>query len=145
MSDIGAAIDDFVGWAHPSPLLDRLGELWQHRSEAGRFGFVVDDPKLNSRGLLHAGAISTIADVCLGHTLSAAAEPGLRFVTANLNLTFVGAGRPGRWIDVVAQPQRVGRRMATGSITFTDGDRLVAHATGLFIPSEPPRGDAAVA
>lgn len=124
----------YIAWPHPSPLLDGLGELWQHASTTGRFGFPVDEPKLNARELLHAGAISTIADVCLGHTMAAATDPPTPLVTANLNVTFVGAGHRDRWIDVFAQAHRVGRRLATGEVTFLDEDRIVAHATAVFIP-----------
>src|SRR5690606_28593421 len=97
-------------------------------------GFTVDRPKLNARGLLHAGAIATIADVCLGHTMAASTDPPTPLVTANLNVTFVGPGHRDRWIDVFAQAHRVGRRLATGEITFIDEDRIVAQATAVFIP-----------
>ncbi len=79
---------DFIPWDRPSPLLDRLGDFRRHRTERGTFGFLVDEPKLKARGLLHAGAISTIADVCIGHTLARETDPPT--LTVNLNTNFIG-------------------------------------------------------
>lgn len=126
---------DFAPWEHASPVVDRLGDLRRHVTDAGRFGFVVDEPKLNGRGFLHGGAIATIADICIGHGLAATTDPATRMVTIELNVTMVGIGEAGAWIDVVVEPERVGRRLASGTARFRSGDRTVAHATALFLPA----------
>ena len=70
--------DGFLPFGHPSPMLDHLGDLRRHADDGARFGFVVDEPKLNGRRLLHAGAMSTIADVVIGHSLGASTSPPAR-------------------------------------------------------------------
>ncbi|MDY7104882.1 MAG: PaaI family thioesterase [Actinomycetota bacterium] len=127
---------DHLPWAHPSPFIDRLGDLRRHAGDPHRFGFVVDEPKLNGRGFLHGGAVATIADVCIGHALSAAAtEPATRFVTVDLKVTLVGTGEAGAWVDVVVEPERIGRRLASGTARFRAGDRTIAHASAVFLPA----------
>lgn len=115
--------------------MDRLGDLRSRADDPTRYGFHVDEPKLNGRGLLHAGALSTIADVVIGHTLGRVSTDGARYVTTGLEMHFLGAGRPGDWIDVEVTPIRMGRRLAVGTATFSSGDRAVAHATGTFMPA----------
>jgi uncharacterized protein (TIGR00369 family) len=114
-------------------MLDHLGDLRSRADDATRYGFAVDEPKLNGRRLLHAGAVSTIADVVIGHTLGALATDGARYVTIGLELHFLGAGRPGEWIDVVVEPVKIGRRLAVGNATFRCDGAPIAHATGTFM------------
>lgn len=131
---MSVAPESYGAWDHGSPVLDRLGDLRRSAAQPGCFGFIVDTPKLNHRGFLHAGAISTLADVCIGHTL-AAAPPPAPLVTVELNVTLVGVGVAGRWIDVVVEPHHVGRRFAAGAATFRDADRTIALATAAFMPA----------
>ena len=130
---------DFVTWDRPSPLLDRLGDFRRHRLQPGTFGFLVDEPKLNARGLVHAGAISTIADVCIGHTLADATDPPAALVTINLNTNFIGAASVDDWVDVTVRIHRVGGRVATGSVEFRRGERVIAQASAIFIPAARDR------
>ncbi len=104
-------------------MVDRLGDLQCHRTDPARFGFVVDEPKLNGRGFLHAGALSTIADVVIGHSLASTAIGDVRFVTTALEIHFLGAGRRGEWIEVSVTPVRIGGRQAVGTAMFTNAGR----------------------
>jgi acyl-coenzyme A thioesterase 13 len=131
MSEDGAAT--YVPWAHPSPLLDALGSLLQHPEDPLRIGFTVGDPKANSRGLLHAAALVAIADVAIGHALAAMTDPPTPLVTVNLSCDFLGVARLGEWVDGQITVNKMGRRLASGTATFTT-DQVIAHATGLFLP-----------
>lgn len=124
----------FVPFGHASPMLDHLGDLRRHATDDDRFGFLVDEPKLNGRRLLHAGALSTIADVVIGHALAAASDPPARYVTTSLEVHFVGTGREGDWIDVAVTPVRIGRRLAVGTATFAITGRTIGFATATFMP-----------
>ena len=116
-------------------MLDRLGDLQRHVTDAAHFGFAVDEPKLNGRRLLHAGAVSTIADVVIGHTLAASTTPPTRLVTTALEVHFVGVGREDDWVEVDVTPVRVGGRLAVGTATFTVADRPIGFATATFMPA----------
>ncbi|MBO0729808.1 MAG: PaaI family thioesterase, partial [Acidimicrobiaceae bacterium] len=130
------APDEFIPWDRPSPLLDRIGDLRRHYQHGRTFGFVVDEPKLNARGIMHAGAIATIADVCIGHSLAAETDPPTSLVTINLNTNFVGTASTDDWVDVSVQVHRVGGRIASGSAEFRSGYRVIAHASGIFLRAD---------
>lgn len=125
--------ETFVRWPWPSPMLDRLGDLRCHVDDPARFGFVVDEPKLNGRGLLHAGAMSTIADVAIGHALVRLAPSGYRAVTTSLQVHFLGPAVEGDWVDVTVTPLRIGARLAAGTARFTAGDKELGFATASFM------------
>lgn len=122
-------------WQWPSPMIDHLGDLQCHATDHARFGFVVDEPKLNGRGLLHAGALSTIADVVIGHSVAALTGGEARFVTTAIEIHFLGAGRPGDWIDIAVTPVRIGKRLAVGTALFTNDGRPISFATATFMPA----------
>lgn len=132
---------DFIPWDRPSPLLDALGDFRKHSVDGCVYGFAVDEAKLNARGMLHAGAISTLADVCIGHTLARQSDPPGPLVTVNLNTSFVAAASLGEWVDVVVRVQHVGRRVATGSAEFRSGERLLAHASAVFVRAGSPEAE----
>jgi acyl-coenzyme A thioesterase 13 len=130
-----AGPEHYLPWAYPSPMLAAIGGFRQHPDDPLRMGFLVEGAKLNARGILHAGVIATIADVAIGHALGSTTTPPTRAVTVNLSCQLLGVARHGDWVDVTVDPTRLGRRLGAGSATFTTGDRLVATATALFIPS----------
>ncbi len=94
----------------------------------------MDVPKRNGRGFLHGGAVSTIADVCIGHALAGSTDPPTRLVTSNLNVTYLGIGNADDWVDVTVTLHRLGRSIASGAAEMRVADRIVATATATFVP-----------
>lgn len=131
-------MDTYVEWPHPSPLLTAIGGFLQHPDDPCRVGFVVDELKVNARGLLHAGAIAAIADAAIGHALAGSTDPPTRLVTVNLSCDLVGSAALGAWVDATVTPVRLGRRLAAGSAILST-DRTIASVTALFVPV--PAGD----
>ena len=128
------ADDRFVPWDRPSPFLDAIGGFSRHRDDPRRMGFLVDEPKVNGRGFLHAGTIAGVADVVIGHTLATTSDPPTQLVTVNLSCDLLGTAHLGDWVDIEVVPTRVGRRLAAGRATFRAGDRAIATASALFVP-----------
>jgi acyl-coenzyme A thioesterase PaaI-like protein len=126
----------FVPWAHSSPLLDAIGGFRYDPDRPLHLGFTVEGAKLNARGFLHAGVISTIGDIALGHSLARQLDPPLSMVTINLSCDFVGSAYERDWVDIAVTPTRVGRRLAAGIATFST-HRPIATVTGLFMPVLP--------
>lgn len=126
---------NYMAWDRPSPMLDRLGDLRRHPTKPSTFGFTVDEPKLNGRGVLHAGALSTVADVLIGHTLSSLSQPQVRYVTTGLQMQFLGIGNAGDWVDVEVSMIHRGQRLAVGRADFLVASRVIAFAVGIFMPS----------
>ncbi len=128
--------NSFRPWPWPSPMLDHLGDLRCHDSDPVRYGFLVDEPKLNGRGLLHAGAVSTIADVVIGHALAVLAQEGYRAVTTTLQVHFLGPARHGDWVEVTVTPLRIGSRTAVGTARFTHDGNDIGFATATFLRAD---------
>lgn len=127
--------DGFERWDHPSPALEALGSLWSHRSDVYRSGFRVTPTKLNGRGFLHGGVIAVLADVCIGHTLGRIAESGQRYLTVNLTCDLLGTAHLDDWIEVTVEPSKVGRRLGAGRAVLDNGDRTIATAHAMFVPT----------
>lgn len=125
--------EGFVPWHRPSPLITAIGGFSRHPDDPLRAGFTVEGPKMNARGLLHGGVIATIGDVVIGHALAVQTDPPARLVTINLSCDLLGTAREGEWVDITVTPTRVGRKLASGTATFTTG-RVIANVTGLFMP-----------
>lgn len=124
----------FVPWDRPSPLLSAIGGFARHSDDPLRAGFTVDGPKMNARGFLHGGVIATIGDVVIGHALAVQTDPPTPLVTINLSCDLLGMAREGEWVEIAVTPTRVGRKLASGTATFTT-TRVIAKVTALFIPA----------
>ena len=125
----------FEPWRHPSPLVDAIESLRGHRDDPLRSRFEVTGAKLNGRGLLHAGAITTIADITIGHGIAAVADEGHRYVTVQLSCEFLGTASLGDVVDVTVTPVKVRGRLAAGTATFDRDGRTIATASALFLPA----------
>lgn len=126
---------DYEPWRHPSPLVDAIESLLSHRHDPLRSRFEVTPAKLNGRARLHAGAITTIADITIGHGISAVAGGGQRYVTVQLSCEFLGSAELGDTIDVTVTPSKAQGRLAAGSATFERDGRIIATAHALFVPA----------
>lgn len=124
----------YGAWQYPSPVLDAVGPLLGHLTDPLQARFVVTPNKVNGRGFLHAGVITTVADVVIGHGLSALAGPDQKYVTVNLSCDFLGIAALDDVVDVVVVPSKVGGRIASGAATFSCRGRIIASAHALFVP-----------
>jgi acyl-coenzyme A thioesterase PaaI-like protein len=128
---------EFVPWEHPSPFLDAFGGFEQSLDNPAQIAFDVSETKVNARGFLHAGVITAIADVAIGHLLAGASSPPTALVTVNLSCDLLGTARLGDRVHGVVEATRIGRRLAAGSAVFST-DRIVARVSGLFMPAVGP-------
>lgn len=124
---------DFEAWPFSSPVLDRLGPFYRHRTDHLRVGFRVVDHQLNARGFLHAGVLATFADVAIGHGLGTLSQPPRRAVTVNLTCDYHGSATTGAWVDGTVTPAHIGRRLSSGRIEFTVEGRAIAAARGMYM------------
>ncbi|EDX08962.1 acyl-coenzyme A thioesterase 13 [Drosophila simulans] len=72
--------------------------------------FTVANEHLNRQGTLHGGLTATIVDNCTTYALmSKGSHPG---VTANLNVSYIAAAKPGEIIEIDCNTVRAGKKMA---------------------------------
>lgn len=116
-----------------SPLTAPWEPLFSRQSEdTFSLGFDAAENHCNSRGFVHGGLLSSLADNAMG--LSCVLQHGgpKGLVTLNLNVDFLGVVSTGQWVEVRARPTKIGRTVDfTECRIFADG-RIAARASATF-------------
>jgi uncharacterized protein (TIGR00369 family) len=81
--------------------------------------------------MLHGGVISALADNALGISCVLQAE-NMSALTINLSTDFLSTGIQGEWLEVRAEPSKVGRTIAFAGAEILSNDTLIARASGIF-------------
>lgn len=127
---------------HPVPrrsgFLDLIGPLYVDDTDprAPVYGLRVGEQHANSRGGVHGGVLTTLADVALGYGTLAAHGQSLALVTASLTVDYTGSAKVGDWLEARTSLKRMGSRLAFASCEISSNDRPVASCSGVF--SVPP-------
>jgi uncharacterized protein (TIGR00369 family) len=128
-----AAPAGFARHFRQSPVTDPWEPLWSKR-DGSRFvlGLKVGPQHCNSRGLLHGGVISTLADNAMGLACVLQAEEPIPLVTISMSIDFLSIAKTGSWIEFVATPTKIGKTTCFASLEASSAGKLVARATGVF-------------
>ena len=103
-----------------SGLTDPWQPLYSRRTEdAVYIGLRAGPAHSNSRGFVHGGLISALADNAMGLSCDLALGH-VRLVTVNLTLDFIAAAKQGEWLEV--RPESRAHRL----------DALLCHGGNLF-------------
>jgi uncharacterized protein (TIGR00369 family) len=90
----------------------------------------------NSRGFVHGGLISALADNAMGlscgEMLRAQGAPATSLVTISLSLDFIGTARIGHWLEIRPHVLRVGGRVCFCEALVMADDSLCARASATF-------------
>lgn len=120
-----------------SPFTDPWEPLYS-RADADqiRIGTWIRDVHCNSRGLVHGGFISSLADNSMGLTCGVCLQNESRefgsLVTVSLNLDFTGLAKVGQWIETDCNVVKLTRSLGfIGCLVSADGS-VVARATANF-------------
>ena len=83
-----------------SPLTDPWEPLYRRISgDAMILGLRAGPAHTNSRGFVHGGLISALADNAMGLSCSRVLGGDTRLVTANLTVDFLGPAQIGQWLE----------------------------------------------
>ncbi len=83
-----------------SPLTDPWEPLYSRKTEgAVVLGLEVTKAHTNSRGFVHGGLISALADNAMGLSCGHRLGDGARLVTVNLTLDFLASAQIGQWLE----------------------------------------------
>jgi uncharacterized protein (TIGR00369 family) len=128
--------DGFERHFRQSPLTDPWEPLYSKRDgERFLLGVRVDGPHCNARGLAHGGLISALADNAMGLAcVLTSGNPGA--VTVSLSVDFVGSAMVGHWLEVAAEPVKLGRTLAFATASVTADGEVVARASAVFRMAE---------
>jgi uncharacterized protein (TIGR00369 family) len=133
MPDAGGEVPDgFKRHFRRSPLTDPWEPLYSRRDgERLLLAVRVDVPHTNARGLAHGGLISALSDNAMG-LVCALAVGNRGAVTVSLSLDFVGAVHAGQWLEVAADPIKLGCTLAFAQAVVTADGEPVARASAVF-------------
>jgi uncharacterized protein (TIGR00369 family) len=120
-----------------SPVTNPWEPLYS-RKAAGvvSIGFHAAEAHANSRGFVHGGLISALADNAMGlscvETLSNATGGDVAgLVTVSLAVDFLGSASLGQWVEITPKVNRAGSRLcfAEAAVTADGAPCAKAHAT----------------
>jgi uncharacterized protein (TIGR00369 family) len=115
------------------PYMASLGSLYLRR-EGGKITIAMrmSDRHTNMRGIVHGGMLASLADSSLGLGLALSCENRHSFVTVNLSTDFIGAARPGDWVEAHVNIARIGSRVAFADCELMVDNKRILRASGVF-------------
>lgn len=91
-----------------------------------------DSAHVNSRGFVHGGLLSALADNAMGLSCAKQIDNVVGLVTVSLNTDFLGTAKIGQWIEVRATPTRIGNSVCFAEAKIYADEHLCATAKGVF-------------
>lgn len=86
----------------------------------------------NSRGFVHGGLITALADNAMGLSCGQEVDNTSRLVTVSLSVDFVGAATVGEWIEIRPEVIKTGKSLCFAAALVLADDRVCARASGVF-------------
>ncbi|MEI2736865.1 MAG: PaaI family thioesterase [Rhodoblastus sp.] len=116
-----------------SPLTEPWEPIYSRRTDrAVIIGLRAAEPHLNSRGLVHGGLLTTLADNAMGLSCALHIEGRPRLLTANLTVDFLSVAEKGQWIEVETTFVKPGRIMCFAQAFITADGTVCARANAVF-------------
>ncbi len=96
-----------------SPLTDPWEPLYSKRvDKAVILALRADTQHTNSRGFVHGGLLTALADNAMGLSCALQYEKPPGLVTVNLSIDFLGVARTGQWVEIETTFTKTGKRLA---------------------------------
>ena len=130
-----AVPDGFEPHFKKSPVTDPWEPLYAKRTDAAIFmGLRLAKPHTNSRGLIHGGLISALADNAMGYSCALVMgwDTSKSLVTINLAVDFIGSAKIGQWLAIEPEVIRNGSTICFAQSLIKADDVVIARANGTF-------------
>ncbi len=101
-------------------------------AEAVQLGLRAGEAHANSRGLVHGGLITALADNAMGLSCGEQLAGETNLVTISLTVDFIGTARLGQWLEIRPEVLRAGLGHAFCVATVHADDTLCARASAVF-------------
>ena len=126
--------DGFERHCPQSPLTAPWEPIYSKRTEdAVIIGLRLAEPHTNSRGLVHGGLITSLADNAMGLSCGAGLEGGgSRLLTVSLSIDFIGSAKVGQWLAVETDVIKLGSNLCFAQCFVTADGARIARANGTF-------------
>tara|TARA_Y100000780_G_scaffold109527_1_gene98947 strand:- start:63 stop:482 length:420 start_codon:yes stop_codon:yes gene_type:complete len=102
------------------------------RADGLSLGLRAAQAHANSRGFVHGGLMSALADNAMGLSCARQLTDISGLVTVSLSVDFLGTARCGQWLEVRATARKTGRNLCFAeALVLADGE-VCARASGVF-------------
>lgn len=116
-----------------SPVTDPWEPLYSRKTEdAVILGLRAQAAHTNSRGFVHGGLISALADNAMGLSCSHRLGGESSLVTVNLTLDFLGSAQIGQWLEFTTAFVKNGGSLSFAQAFVTADGQPCARANGVF-------------
>ena len=116
-----------------SPVTDPWEPIYSRKTdEAVILGLVAEAVHTNSRGFVHGGLISALADNAMGLSCSHRLGGEASLVTVNLTLDFLGSAQIGQWLEFTSAFVKNGGTLSFAQAFVTADGQPCARANGVF-------------
>ncbi len=121
-----------------SPVTDPWEPIYARVTEIDvQLGLYVDRAHTNSRGLLHGGLISALADNAMGLSCARRMPCGTHLLTASLAVDFLGRAAIGQWLTVETEFVKPGRTLSFAQCFVKADGKPIARANASFAVVSP--------
>jgi len=116
-----------------SPLTDPWEPLWRRLSgDTVVLGLRAGPAHTNSRGFVHGGLISALADNAMGLSCARRLGGAASLVTVNLSVDFLGAALTGQWLEFDTVFVKPGSTLSFAQAFVTADGQPCARANAVF-------------
>lgn len=141
MNEIAGAPGAPEGWGIfpvPARFEQRVGPLYQKEFADGwRFGIAVEPGHCHGGGIMHGGAMMTLADhaMVMQHFLSHGFTPVL---TAQMNVEMLAGAKPGDWVEARPSVTRETRALLFAQCELWNDETLMLTASAVLKKASGP-------
>lgn len=121
-----------------SPLTDPWEPIYSRKLEDRVIiGLYAREPHTNSRGMVHGGLITAIADNAMGLScgqvlLAEGRKPEGGLVTVSLAIDFIGAAKLGQWVAFDTQYVKAGKTLCFAQAFIATDGQVIGRADARF-------------
>jgi len=125
--------DGFAPHFRRSPLTDPWEPIYSRKTDSAVvIGLLAGPAHLNSRGFVHGGLMTCLADNAMGLSCGLRLSGGPRLLTANLTMDFLSVAAPGAWLEFTTNFVKPGRTLCFAQAFVTADGEICARANGVF-------------
>lgn len=125
--------DGFERHFRRSPMTEPWEPIYSRRTDTAIvIGLRAAAPHLNSRGFVHGGLLTTLADNAMGLSCGLMLADGPHLLTIGIAIDFLGSAEAGQWLEVDTAFIRPGRSICFAQAFITADGKICARANASF-------------
>ena len=104
----------------------------QKLADRVQIGLVATAQHTNSRGFVHGGLITSLADNAMGLSCAVQYPEPRNILTMSLSVDFVSVAETGQWLLFDTEFSKIGGSVCFAQCFVTSDETIVARASGVF-------------